>query len=251
MKDYREVVETRYNKETDHDRNQSIYSKSHPIGKYSRSSIFRGLKDFGNWYSEKIGNPKSATHLDIGCGSGEMLSFFAGNGFSANNMMGIDFSEVRIQRAIKEYPEIDFATGDLLSLNLHEKRFDLITAFDILSHFKTEEEILQALANIYKHLNKGGIFLWYDIYSKDHFNAPANAESSGFNKAQMEYFAGLAGFEITYTRNFFKLFFNRYHSIYQAARVPFHVLRTLELLLPGSPGNIMMVMQKKTIHIKL
>lgn len=246
MKNYQEVVNTRYNKETDEELKQSIYSKSHPIGKYSRETIFKGLKDFIAWFSKAYGLPASKKVLDIGCGSGEILSFFSENGFSAQKMTGIDLSEVRINRAKKEFPQITFATGDLLNLDLDERSFDLITSFDIISHFSTRDEILKALANTRDHLDDDGLFLWYDIYSKDHFITQKNSESSGFSKIQMEEFGKESGFEVIYSRSFFKLFFNRYHSIYQATRVPSTVLRTLETILPGSPGNIMMVMKKKS-----
>ncbi len=244
MKNYQDVVTERYDKETDKDVSNSIYSESHPIGKYSRKILFQELHNFVKWYSKNDNFLNNKKLLDIGCGSGELLSFFASNGFSESNLTGIDLSEVRIKRAIKTYPEINFLCNDALMFKIENSYFDLITAFDLFSHLTTKQQITEGLLNVGNHLNKDGLFLWYDFYSKDHFDSQKNVDSSGFSKGQMIQFAQEAGFEVVYSKNLFKLFFNRYHSIYQAKRIPTSALRFLEFIIPGSPANVLLVFKK-------
>ena len=40
MKNYQDVVQDRFNQESDEDAANSIYDASHPIGKYSRKYFF-------------------------------------------------------------------------------------------------------------------------------------------------------------------------------------------------------------------
>ena len=244
MKNYKVVVAERFNKESDSDAKNSIYSESHPIGAYSRRVFCSELQKLVNWYTEKGKVLQENKLMDIGCGSGKTLSIFASHGFDKKNMTGIDLSETRINRGIKTHPEINFFCKDALSFKLENRDFDLITAFDLFSHLTTKQQIIEGLSNVRNHLNEEGLFLWYDIYSKDHFDSPENVESSGFSKDQMIQIAEEAGFKVVYSKKLFKLFFNRFHSIYQAKRIPFTVLRMLETILPGSPGNLMLVFEK-------
>ena len=242
MKDYQDVVNQRFDKE-ENDTN-SIYSPNHPIGKYSRENLFKGLNEFLLFYSERNGSLETNRLLDLGCGSGGMIEYFISKGFLSKNITGLDFSKTRIAKAQTTYPEVNFMRGDALCLDLEEKDFNLITTFDLFSHFTTKEQIILGLNNVYKHLNDNGLFLWYDIYAEDHFSPSANADSWGFNKKQMISLAKEAGFEVVFYKPLFKKFFNKYHSIYQVTKLPPRIIKLLEAILPGSPGNILMGLQK-------
>jgi cyclopropane fatty-acyl-phospholipid synthase-like methyltransferase len=128
--------------------------------------------------------------------------------------------------------------------HFNEIKFNLITSFDLFSHISSKEELILGLKNINKSLTDNGVFLWYDIYSKDHFNAPFNSESWGFSIEQMKDLASEAGFEIKSTNLLFKKFLGRYHSVYQAHRIPIGLLQMLEKIIPGTPGNVLLVLKK-------
>lgn len=248
MKDYKEVVAERYDQEQD--TASSIYAPDQPVGKYTREVLFSGLHAFLRWYRSvpmATGNGDLADKrlLDVGCGSGEMLHFFVEAGFPAVHATGLDLSETRINKARQLFPDLTFVCADGVQFDL-EQQFDLITAFDVLSHLPTKEEILQALATISRHLGDNGLFLWYDIYSEDHFNSPENADSWGFSKQQMIDLAREAGFEPVYYKSFFKLLLNRYHSAYQVRRFPVGLVKLLEKVLPGIPGNSLLVLKKRS-----
>lgn len=242
MKDYQDVVNERYNNEVD-DVN-SIYSPNHPIGKYTRKIIYKGIDEFLSRCYTDAQTIKNMKLLDVGCGKGEWLTYFVSKGFSSSNVMGIDLSEKRIEKAILQNPGLNFKVSDILSFNLQPSKFDLIVSFDLFSHLTTKEQIIQGLLNVFNHLKNDGVFIWFDIYSKDHFNSKTNTDSWGFSKQQMMSLATEAGFKIISYRTFFKNFFNRYHSIYFADRVSPTALRFLEKVLPGMPGNIMFELKK-------
>ena len=97
---------------------------------------------------------------------------------------------------------------------------------------------------INKYLEKDGVFMWYDIYSKDHFNPKPNADSWGFSEKQMVELSSECGLKKTASYPLFKLFLGKYHSLYQAKRFSPKMLTFLEKMIPGSPGNIMMIFEK-------
>jgi len=245
MKDYQNVVEARFDNEKEGE--LSIYSPNHPIGKYSRKYLFKGIDTFLEWYLKERDSVSDKMIADFGCGSGEMLKLLIDKGFPAEKATGVDLSSLRINKAIKTYPDLNFICGDALKIELEQSQFDLITSFDLFSHIKSEEEIVNGLINLKNHLIDEGLFFWYDIYSKDHFNSPSNIDSWGFSKDQMIELAAKSGFELVYYKPFFKLFFNRFHSIYQVKRFSPIIVLFLEKLIPGSPGNMLLVFKKKTI----
>ncbi|MDX2361483.1 MAG: class I SAM-dependent methyltransferase [Crocinitomicaceae bacterium] len=244
MKNYQDVVNDRFDQEENVE--NSIYSVNHPIGKYTHEVIFAGMKKALLWYKKEHGALSSKKLLDVGCGDGGMIQFFIESGFEPTNTTGIDLSQVRIDRAKARNIGSNFKCEDAIYFQL-EKKFDLIVSFDLYSHFNTEEQIVTGLKNKLNHLAPNGVFFWYDIYSKDHFSPAENADSWGFNKKQMIELAEKAGFEVVLTKPFFKNFFNRYHSIYQVKRLSPRVVKTLEMILPGMPGNLLLVLKKKDI----
>jgi len=242
MKNYQDVINDRFDSEIDN--NNSIYSPNHPIGKYVRKILFNGLNIFLLEYSQKHGALNTKKILDVGCGDGGMLDFFISSGFSSQKLTGIDLSINRIKRAQKQFNEVEFILADITTLNLNGKKYDLVTAFDLFSHLTSKEQILNSLSNVYNHLEDDGLFLWYDIYSKDHFSPAKHADSWGFSKEQMIGLSEESGFEMVHYKTFFKNFFNRYHSIYQVKRLTPGLVNILEAILPGMPGNIMIVFTK-------
>lgn len=239
MKDYHEVVEKRYNTESEN----SIYAPDKPIGKYTRSRIFPCLRNLlkNNVSSKEDYSGKSL--LDVGCGNGGMISFFSDTGFEQKNITGIDLSETRIEKAKSLVPHANFLVENGLSFKL-DKDFDVITSFDMFSHIITEAEIVKGLKNIREHLADDGVFLWYDIFSKDHFSSPSATESWGYSIEQMQKLGEKSGFVRIDQKTLFKVFFGKYNSVYQVRRFPVWLVKLMEKLLPGTPGNVAMVFRK-------
>jgi len=156
MKSYKSVVQDRYETESTEE-NDSIYSPNSQIGKYSRKVIFRSLKSILDRFSNEKGN---LTILDVGCGKGTLVDFFLSEGFTEKNIYGIDLSSNRINQAKTKYPSVNFVNGDALELTDITTEFDVITTFDLYSHFISKEEIIKGLKAISSKLKDTGTFIW-------------------------------------------------------------------------------------------
>ena len=98
--------------------------------------------------------------LEIGCGGGEFSRLLARR---AERVLAVDLSPqmIRLARGRSElYPNIDFVTGDVMSLPLPAGQFDCIATLTTLHHLPTE----LALRKIRKALKPGGTFLCLDLY---------------------------------------------------------------------------------------
>lgn len=244
MKDYKQVVSDRFDQENMDQ--PSMYAPDQPIGIYSRKILFRALHETIEAAILPKGPLNTVRLLDVGCGNGEMLEFMLKEGFSEEQLAGLDFSSVRIERAKAKYPNMRFEVADITLPLPFNELFDVVAAFDLFSHLSDENQLLAGLKSVSDVLPTGGLFLWYDIAALDHYGSPEGADSWGFSKAQMIDLATRSGFELVQYKGIFRNFFNRYHSLYQARRVSHSVLRVLEKLLPGMPGNHIFVFVKRS-----
>ncbi|MDF0605552.1 methyltransferase domain-containing protein [Neisseriaceae bacterium TC5R-5] len=103
------------------------------LGKYAR-----GLQSF----------------LEIGCGTGYVLSGLAGN-FSGVRFHGSEIFTAGLAFAAARQPAIDFMQMDARDIPFVDE-FDAIGAFDVLEHI---EEDVQVLHQMYAALKPGGIML--------------------------------------------------------------------------------------------
>jgi 2-polyprenyl-6-hydroxyphenyl methylase/3-demethylubiquinone-9 3-methyltransferase len=99
--------------------------------------------------------------LDIGCGGGLACEFLAKRGA---NVSGIDLSFNSIktaqEHAKKSNLQIDYQCGVAENLPYGESTFDVIVCFDVLEHVEDWEKVI---SEIYRVLNKNGIFLFDTI----------------------------------------------------------------------------------------
>jgi len=96
--------------------------------------------------------------LDIGCGTGKHANLLADKGY---NVCGIDISVPMIEIATKNYGnKISFFSGDLRNFDLN-RSFDVITSlFHVMSYQITNDDVNNAIMSVYRHLNKGGCFIF-------------------------------------------------------------------------------------------
>ena len=105
---------------------------------------------------------------DFGCGSGHAVNIMA-QAFPASRFTGIDFSDEGLAAARAEASQwglsnATFVAKDVAALDEVET-YDVITAFDAIHD---QAHPAQVLANIYRALRPGGVFLMVDIKASSH-----------------------------------------------------------------------------------
>jgi ubiquinone/menaquinone biosynthesis C-methylase UbiE len=98
--------------------------------------------------------PEDATVLDAGCGAGRDADILRKQNLKVT---GIDLSSGLLEVAKKKFPEITFVEGNLLSLPFEETSFDGVWSNTSLLHLETEEDVKQALSEMYRVLKKPGL----------------------------------------------------------------------------------------------
>jgi 2-polyprenyl-3-methyl-5-hydroxy-6-metoxy-1,4-benzoquinol methylase len=106
--------------------------------------------------------------LDIGCGTGFYVDMWQKKG--VRYLTGIDITAISIREVVAKYPTFNFYEADITSptliqdLNLREKSFDLITAFDVLFHIVDDDKFGQAIKNIGMLCSEDGLIFVTDIF---------------------------------------------------------------------------------------
>ena len=100
--------------------------------------------------------PESAAVLDLGCGAGvPVTSWLARRGYAVT---GVDVSARQLELARRHVPDATFIKSDMTSLAFEPGTFDAVVAFHSIIHVPREEH-QTLLADIYRWLKPGGIFL--------------------------------------------------------------------------------------------
>ena len=114
-----------------------------------------------------------------------------------NFVYGMEYSENRLLHCKTMNPAIHYEYGDLTKEIPFQTEFDGIITFVVFMHFSLEEEITSALKNIYDHLKKGGLFLWYECNEKSHWDGRMkDVDGWGFSVDEMDKYAEAAGFKL-------------------------------------------------------
>jgi ubiquinone/menaquinone biosynthesis C-methylase UbiE len=115
--------------------------------------------------------------LDIGCGNGAVTALEIAKRVPNGSVVGFDYSQSMLNTAQREFPRskvpnLSFVHGNAEELDYNEE-FDIVTSF-MAFHWVPNQQ--KALANIYKALKPGGLFVmimvgnkmpYYDEVSRD------------------------------------------------------------------------------------
>lgn len=110
-----------------------------------RSSIFSSL--ILDKVKEATRFRKSGKLLDIGCGQGWFLQKMQQKGFEVH---GLDSSPVACQLASKKVGSYNIFEGNLFSVDLQEKAYDVITLWHVIEHLNTPIEALKRIRGLLK-----------------------------------------------------------------------------------------------------
>lgn len=102
--------------------------------------------------------------LDLGCGEGDVLDWFAHHGASPELMIGVDLLPESITKAQLNYPRLHFAAIDSGVLPFETGEFDIVLTFTLFSSI-LDLVIAQEVADEIKRVlvAETGMILWYDM----------------------------------------------------------------------------------------
>lgn len=112
-------------------------------------------------FIQKTLKKRAGTLLDLGCGTGGHIQFFAHKGYVCT---GVDTSKKMTTLARKKLaplvPRPTIIQADLKQLRLTQK-FDVVTSlFHVLSYMTTEKEVNAFFQTIRRHLAPGGVCIF-------------------------------------------------------------------------------------------
>jgi len=134
--------------------------------------------------------------LDIGCGTGFYVDLW--NRIGARTVTGIDITNIAVRTLKTKYPDRDFYRVDISNQEdiekLNAKKYDVVSAFDILFHIVDDKNYDAAIKNIHSILKPNGIF----VFSDNFIHGPAKRSTYQVSRS-------LAHIEKTLTENGFKI----------------------------------------------
>lgn len=104
------------------------------------------------------------TVLDVGCGSGHVLTEFLLFGARLENLTGIDLLEDRIRAGLERNPHLNLRVGDGADLPFGDSTFDIVLGFTLFSSIKDPTMRTQVAREMARVLRPGGGILWYDFW---------------------------------------------------------------------------------------
>ncbi len=167
----------------------------HPPGEWTRKNFDFHLNFFRPYVKGKL--------LDFGCGDGQFLYMISKYCESA---YGIDISEVAVENARKNYPDIHFSLlNNKGNTDFQDNFFDTICAIDVFEHILDIESILE---EIYRILKPGGNLLIATneltrikmfliiLYSFNNYFYPTSPHIRYFTRKNLEDILKLKGFKM-------------------------------------------------------
>lgn len=122
---------------------QSVQQYDRSFGKLTRQLI--------PFLLEAIESP-GRTLLDLACGPGYTTQAARERGWQ---VLGVDFSEQMVKKALSLYPKCKFAVGDAEALDFESRSFDAVLMSFGMLHLSNPE---QAMEEVYRVLHDGGRF---------------------------------------------------------------------------------------------
>jgi SAM-dependent methyltransferase len=132
---------------------------------------------------------KGSNVLDVGAGSGFYVRTWLELG--AAHVTGIDLSETAVEGLRAEFPRATFVRDDITepSEATRSRRYELVSAFDVLFHIVDDDRFLRAIENVADLTRPGGHLLLSDNF----LHGPAIRGRHQVSRSLAEIDAALAG----------------------------------------------------------
>lgn len=138
----------------------SIYSG------YMSAEVFETLKEHIHTFFSTTYNK---TILEIGAGQGGNMNYIRNCGFTDDFIFANELLVERIAAFKKDYPNIKLFEGNAIGIDFG-MQFDAIYQSTVFTSVLKDEDRVALANNMWKHLKKDGVILWYDFI----YNNPKN-----------------------------------------------------------------------------
>jgi ubiquinone/menaquinone biosynthesis C-methylase UbiE len=135
---------------------------------------------------------------EIGCGPGQIARYLKDRGVT---MRGIDLSDEMIRCASRLSPDIQFTSGDMLSLDVPDQSFAGIVCFYSIIHL-AREDVGRALKEMHRTLQPGGKLLIAfhggegDLHRDEWYDKPVSVDVRLYRSEEMRSHLEDAEFEV-------------------------------------------------------
>ncbi len=113
-------------------------------------------------YLKRIGLPRTAAVLEIGCGTGVVTRAIAARDGFAGTVTGVDQSPhfIAVAKSLAgDDPRVEFAVGDAHALDFVDASFDVAIAHTLVSHVRDPRAVLAEAARV---VRPGGTVVIFD-----------------------------------------------------------------------------------------
>lgn len=148
------------------------YSPTHPLQAFILSQRYTALQALLR--NHHLQDSSNLRILEIGCGSGGVLSEFIKLGASANNLFGIDLLPNRLRPAHSLIPAASLCQADGQRLPYLPETFDLVLQFTAFSSILDPHVKHNMAAEMLRVLKPRGALIWYDFWWN-----PTNIQTKG------------------------------------------------------------------------
>ena len=122
---------------------------------------------------------KDSVIVDVGCGYGRVLKILQDEGYG--NLTGYDFSEMMIDRARKESPQIRFETMEEDKIPREDESADVVILIAVLTCIVSDEKQEALIEEIRRILKPEGI-----LYVNDYLLNPNERNQERYRKYEKE-----------------------------------------------------------------
>lgn len=102
--------------------------------------------------------------LEVGCGSGGVLSEYLGYGIQPKQAVGVDLMPQLASRAKQRLPHLHFACADGQHLPFAAQTFDVVLQYTMFSSILDKQIKINIAHDILRVLKPNGLILWYDFW---------------------------------------------------------------------------------------
>lgn len=149
---------------------QAVYAQREAGGREDRRNAGRRLMEeerdrlFARVLRRRMPVPLGAADiLDVGCGDGRQLAWFAAAGADARRLNGVDLLPDKIARARERYPDFNLVPLNAETLPFPDRSFDLVVCMTVFSSILDDAMARNVAAQMRRVLRPGGLILWYDM----------------------------------------------------------------------------------------